>query len=197
MFSSRCGAICGLPGGEHCGAGGLPFIRPRDQSPDQARDGGRATRVQARGQALHLPGRPPGELSASVHEPGRPYGVGSAVPEYSPPSRSPALAGPAWAAADWPRANAGNAFSAMLCNFHQLHRLVAHARHLDEGLSDKIVVITQFSIFVKKLFSLCSFRTRAAKAPKSALTRGRPTALRKHSAAATTHQIINTYIICC
>ncbi len=61
--------------------------------------------------------RLPGKSSASVHGPGPPYGVGSAIPENSPPSRFPALAGSAKVCADRPRANAVNAFSATLCNF--------------------------------------------------------------------------------
>ena len=43
-----------------------------------------------------------------------------------------------------------------------LRRLVARAGRLDEGSTDNIVMITRLSIFAKKLFSLCSYRRRAA-----------------------------------
>src|SRR5208337_399434 len=96
---------------------GAPFSGRESSLSRDLRRQFRATHADCR---PPIASRPPGESSASVHDPGA-----AAVARRFAPSWFPDGAGPAWTCADWPRANAVNAFSAMLCNFTPLRRFVA------------------------------------------------------------------------
>src|SRR5271166_3856128 len=99
--------------------------------------------------------RRPSESSASVHDPGA-----AAVARRFAPSWFPALpAPPGSARIDRDRMPSTHS-APWLCNFPNS---IAQAHHLDEGLTGNIALIPQFSMFVKKLFLLCSFGTRAVK----------------------------------